>query len=327
MSAIRRIIVAIKEPEARPSAAVIKAAQLARALGAKLELFHALTWPLYATSDPEFQELQSQERARAIGRLEKLAGRLKGRGRQRSLQISVAAVWDAPGYEAIIRRATATHADLIVAGRKGERHVVSALLRFTDWELLRNSPVPVLLVKRGGVYHRPVILAAVDPSHSLDKPARLDGAILGVSDRLSRALGGRLHAVHAYAWLPNGMHPTGAPDAETAAALNRKLEAAAFKRYDRLLDGYDIPKTRRHLLAIPAADAIEDVAIHLRADIVALGAISRSGWQRLLIGNTAEAVLDPLPCDLLIVKPPHFRTRIPRRPTLPRYRAAILFTP
>jgi universal stress protein E len=327
VNAIRQIIVAVKEPQARASTAVNKAAQLARALGAKLELFHALTSPLYAMSDPDFQQLQSQEHARVIGRLEKLAGRLKARGRQRSLQISIAAVWDAPGYEAIIRRATAIHADLIVAGRSGDRHFTPALLRFTDWELLRNSPVPVLLVKRGGSYHRPVILAAVDPSHSLDKPARLDDSILAVSSRLSRALGGRLHAVHAYAQVPSGMRESDALDAETAATLNRKLTAAAFTRYDRLLDGYDIPKARRHLLAIPPADAIEEVAVRARADIVALGAISRSGWQRLLIGNTAEEVLDPLPCDLLIIKPPHFRVRIPRRPTGPRYQAPVLFTP
>lgn len=327
MSRIRRIVVAIKEPEARASAALIKGAQLAHALGAKLELFHALTWPLYASSDPEFQELQTQERARVISRLEKLADRVNGRrGRQR-LQLHVAAEWDAPGYEAIIRRAAATHADLIVAGIDTERHLAPSLLRFTDWELLRNSPVPVLLVKKGAAYHRPVILAAVDPSHSLDKPARLDNAILGVSGTLSRALKGRLHAVHAYGAVPTAIRPRRAMNAEAAATLTREVEAAAFKRCDRLFHGYDIPKTRRHLLAIPPADAIEDVAVRLPADIVAIGAISRSGWQRLLIGNTAEALLDQLPCDLLIVKPPQFKSRIPLRPSGPRYRAPIVFTP
>ncbi len=325
MRAIRRILVAIKEPEARPSAALLKAAQLARALGARLELFHALTWPLYANSDPEFQDLQTRERARVIRRLEKLADRLKvPRGRQRPLQVSVAAAWDAPGYEAIIRRTTATHADLIVAGRDAERHVAQPLLRFTDWELLRNSPVPVLLVKRGAAYQRPVILAAVDPAHSLDKPARLDNAILGAGGTLSRALGGPLHAVHAYGAVPTEMRPVRALNAESAAALNRKLEAAAFKHCDRLLDRYEIPKARRHLLAIPPADAIEEVALRLRADIVAIGAISRSGWQRLLVGNTAEALLDPLPCDLLIVKPPRFRSPVPPRVSAPRYQAPIL---
>jgi universal stress protein E len=40
----------------------------------------------------------------------------------------------------------------------------------------------------------------------------------------------------------------------------------------------------------------------LRADVVVMGAVSRSGLERLFIGSTAEEVLDRVPCDLLIVK-------------------------
>ena len=43
-----------------------------------------------------------------------------------------------------------------------------------------------------------------------------------------------------------------------------------------------------------------------------MGAMSRSGIKRLLIGNTAERILDDLSCDILIVKPVNFRVRIPR---------------
>lgn len=47
MSAIRRILVAIKDLDGKHLTAVLKAAQLARAYGAEIELFHALTAPLY----------------------------------------------------------------------------------------------------------------------------------------------------------------------------------------------------------------------------------------------------------------------------------------
>ncbi len=47
MRAIRRILVAIKDPEAKPLPSVAKAVQLASALGARIELFHALNVPLY----------------------------------------------------------------------------------------------------------------------------------------------------------------------------------------------------------------------------------------------------------------------------------------
>jgi universal stress protein E len=33
-----------------------------------------------------------------------------------------------------------------------------------------------------------------------------------------------------------------------------------------------------------------------------MGAVSRSGLERLLIGNAAQRVLDELKCDVLIVK-------------------------
>jgi universal stress protein E len=322
MRSIRRILVAIKDPDARSIAALKKATQLARGLGARLELFHALTWPIYAESKRDFEELKALDQAHAVKRLEALAARVGNHGRP--LKVSVATAWDSPGYEAVVRRARDIKADLIVAERHSGHHL---LLHFNDWELLRRSPIPVLLVKKGGLYSRPVVLAAVDPTHSMDKPADLDAAILDVSASVTSGLGGRLHTVHAYVSVPSGMHPTDALDPETAAELNRKIIARTQRRYERLLDGYQIPKTRRHLLNLPPTDAIQAVAAQLRSDIVALGTVSRSGWRRLLIGNTAEVLLDLLPRDLLVVKPRHFKSQVPRRPTGARFAPALPLTP
>ena len=44
--------------------------------------------------------------------------------------------------------------------------------------------------------------------------------------------------------------------------------------------------------------------------MVVMGAVSRSGIKRLLIGNTAERVLNSLHCDVLVVKPAHFEKRV-----------------
>jgi len=41
-----------------------------------------------------------------------------------------------------------------------------------------------------------------------------------------------------------------------------------------------------------------------------MGALSRSGLKGMLIGNTAERVLDELPCDVLIVKQPGFQSAV-----------------
>jgi nucleotide-binding universal stress UspA family protein len=73
----------------------------------------------------------------------------------------------------------------------------------------------------------------------------------------------------------------------------------------------DIPPGHRHLLAGDPRDVIPQVARSIGADIVVAGALSRSGLKRLLIGNTAERLLDELSCDLLIVKPAEFACPVP----------------
>ena len=39
------------------------------------------------------------------------------------------------------------------------------------------------------------------------------------------------------------------------------------------------------------------------ADLVMLGSVGRQGLSAALIGNTAEAVLNRIPCDVLVIKP------------------------
>lgn len=49
------------------------------------------------------------------------------------------------------------------------------------------------------------------------------------------------------------------------------------------------------------ADAIVEAASGMRADLIVLGAASRSRVGRLLLGSTAHAVLNLAPCDVLLV--------------------------
>ena len=68
MSDIRRILVAIKDPWAPSLPAMEKAAQLARALGAKIRLFHAMSEPLYIdVSQANGYDLPQMQRT-ALGR-------------------------------------------------------------------------------------------------------------------------------------------------------------------------------------------------------------------------------------------------------------------
>jgi universal stress protein E len=312
MAAIRRILVAVKDPRARSLPAVTKAAQIADAFGSKIELFHDMTATLY-TGFPggiasDAHTFEREHRAARLDQLEKIAVRLRERG----LRVSVAAEWDYPAHEAIVRRAMTTKADLIIAQHHPGKHRLTWLLSFTDWELLRLSPVPLLLVKSARPYRRPVVLAAIDPLHALGKPAKLDNRILSMGAIVAEGLRGKLHAVHAYTKMPAGAIPGVVADASIALQMQREAEQAAEAEFDRALRATKLPRARRHLVGGDPANVIVEVARKVRSAVVVLGAVSRSGIKRAFIGNTAERLIDELHSDLLVVKPANFTIRIPR---------------
>ena len=312
MSSIRQILVAVRALDASALPSVLKAAQLARAFQAQLEIYHCLDTPLYSDlqtlGNRSLRELERHLQQRALRRLEAIADPL----RRHHIKVAVRAAWDFPAYEAIIRRALRIKADLIVAGVHAGRHRLPALMRLTDWELVRLSPVPLLLVKDSRAYRRPAVLAAVDPTHAFAKPLKLDQQILRFGGEVCQKLRGSLHAVHAYARIPGGSFPEEAVTPAVVKTIVQDAQRAAQARFERTLKKSRITPAHRYLIGSDPVNAIADAARRSRSAIVVMGAISRSGLKRWLIGNTAERILDDLRCDALIVKPAGFRSRVPR---------------
>lgn len=305
MKTLRHIFVAIKQPRDRRQPALRKAKQLAAASGARLALYHALTNPVALDSaeldDKTPDQLQKEWRQRALAQLEKLAAPLRREG----IKVTVHCDWDFPAYEAVIRRARRLGADLIVAERHAKQHLLPTLLRFNDWELLRRSPLPVLLVKRGGSWQHPAVLAAIDPSHGMAKPTKLDDSILQAASLVSGALQGELHVAHAWKDAPLVAVPTAIP--LDLYSCGRRTAREAF---DAAIAKSGLKRVKRHLVEGYPVEVIRKLARSERAGIVVMGAVSRSGLKRLVIGNVAEQVLDSLPCDVLVVKPKAFKARV-----------------
>jgi universal stress protein E len=311
MKPIRRILFAVRNPDAARQPAIIKAIRIAKSFGASIDLFHALASPGFTVLQPMTGESIEALRARMLERVRARLEKFATLARRHRVMADCSVEWDYPPHEAIVRRAGTNGADLIVAECHRSRHSRGWLMRLTDWELLRASELPVLLLKNSRVYRRPVVLAAVDPSHAHAKPARLDADILKAATRFSVTLHGRLHVVHAID--PSlGTLAMSAPtiDATAAAMSYEVLEAEARAAFERFMGAMDVDPARRHLVNTSPARAIPAVARATRAGLVVMGAVSRSAMQRLFIGSTAERVLDALPCDVLVLKPRGTRTRV-----------------
>ncbi len=156
------------------------------------------------------------------------------------------------------------------------------------------------------------VLAALDPWHSQGKPKALDDRIVDVARGIAHSLGGALHTAHAYSPLVGFVSDSAFAPVAIPVSLpeERKYASTLRRRFRTANTKYKILPRNAHLQLGDPAYVLPDLVRSLKAQILVMGAISRSAMRRIFIGNTAERVLDVLPCDILVVKPLNFRSAI-----------------
>ena len=306
MSTIHNILV-IVDPTAERHPAIEKGALLAQQLDARLEL--------YVCDTKAAREARLAAHARQhdgepfIVNLKAILENLATPLRERGLDVTTEIECADPLHLALADRARRTTAELVVKDTHPHSLAKRTFATNTDWHLIRACPVPLLLTKPAPWATTPRVVAAVDPGHVNDKPASLDDRIMDYAALLSQRLGGELHLLHVY--LPMAIVAAAAVNSPPMAMSVSADELAkeAEHKYGLLKDliaRYQVAPPNVHLEVGGPAEVLPRAAGTLRADIVTMGAISRSGLQRVFIGSTAEDVLEHLPCDALIVKPVDF---------------------
>lgn len=307
---MRSILVAIRDPGQRRQLAIRRAMQLAAGNGVRLTLFHAFSIPPPlpgpTPADPAaiIEAVARQRRSQ----LEAVARPLRSRG----IEVSCEAVWDFPVSQAIVRRVLEDKPDLVLAESHRHSRVARWLLANTDWELIRECPCPVWFVRQERFPKKPLVLAAIDPTHAHAKPSGLDERLVQAAGAVSDQVNGRLgllHVTDTTHYLTAGVMVLPLRIAARAQAADSPARAAIR----RLAARHDVPESACVVRSgIPAKELTRGVK-DLKADVLVMGAISRSGLSQSFIGSTAEAVIDDVSCDVLIVKPRRFRTTVPRR--------------
>lgn len=291
MLELNKILVII-EPGADHQPALDRATQLAKYAEAELELFIS-DYSTYLEDGYYFDPVRARELRREHGEknlaaLEALAGPLRENG----LEVSCATAWGNPPYEEVIRRADELKPDLVIKSTRHHERLARLLLANDDWELIRYCPAPLLLVKDQGWTDQPKFIVAVDPEHSHDKPASLDHKLIRAAGTLAKVSGGSVHLYHSTHLPPlSGMYPIES-DYQVDSDKIRDLGAQ-----------HKISDQHCYVSDADIAHSLPELTKLAQASAVVMGAVSRSRLDRMLIGNTAEKVLDRLECDVLIIKP------------------------
>jgi universal stress protein E len=243
------------------------------------------------------QELQRTQDEIAASYADKL--------RDKGVEVTTSVLRQRPLEDGIQAIAMSVKARMIVKATRFHSTAERSILVDTDWQLMRTVPYPLWFVKSGQMTEDPTIVAAVDPSHTHDKPAALDREITQTANAVARAVNGDIHLLHTYERLVGiGKEAirTFKPIKLQIDAIDARIKAEHRTALDALAADCGIDAEHTHQLPGRTQDILPTFVRSHKAGLVVMGALARWGVKRMLIGSTAERVIDHLPCDVLIVR-------------------------
>jgi universal stress protein E len=188
------------------------------------------------------------------------------------------------GYEAVVK-----------TGHRTESPVYTP----TDWQLLRTCPAPVLLVCDRKWHKTKPVLAAVDLSSQSRAKLKLNHKIVATAMRIASALEAELKIIAAIE-IPTLLADM---DLVDPAQYAREAKEAMQPHIRALALAHDLPERVFRAKRGPAEKVIISDAAAVKAQLVVMGTVGRTGVKARLMGNTAERVLSHLHTDVLTLKP------------------------
>lgn len=309
-----KTILADVDPTDTDGLAIERARQLAAPSGAAVCLL--LTAYDQSLTGGVLSDREGLEKARQEY-LDKLRGWLDERARplrDAGIAVTTEVVWHSPRYDSLLSRAADLHADVIVRAARKHSKLDRLFFAASDWELVRRAPQPVWVVKKKADFGETGVrvLAAVDPAHPFETKANLDRKLVAAATRIARLFGGAAHVFHA--WNPAATitpvagagHHAAVPALTVGQELIEELRGQRQQQLDRLVADFEIPAENVHLIAGDTRSALDELAEELEIDVVVAGAVARGRLERLLVGSTAEQLLDAVDCDIVVIKPDAF---------------------
>jgi universal stress protein E len=307
----RKILLNVLDPQSIEPHVLAKTAQLARALDADLDLFHSVYDSNTARPGRLLRIVQADITSRVDAtrrHLERAADSL----REQSVRVRTSVRWDYPAPEATIRHVLRSKPDLLIAPSSRKARTTPITLTYSDFRLLQACPCPVLIIKTANPYQRNAIVAALDPPDAPAKSPTIDELILSAAGTLSTALDTPVHACHA---APTLLIPLPGTAKIVAAEPQRQAEhlEKARRKVRALTDDYVLPTRRVHVAQGIPELLVGSLAKQTHADMVVMGAVSLPSSKGILLGRIAERLLNGLDSDVLVVKPPGYRSPVSRQ--------------
>lgn len=314
-------ILCLVEPDAASQTALHQAVRLADEHGAQLVLATSFTdtralWRAWSDDqEPESLSALQQAKQQAVERW------AEGLVPQRRFKVQVL---DGVRFIAAIRQVQTAAFDLVIKCAD-DVSWLSRLFGSDDMHLLRKCPCPVLMLKPGtqGVFRS--ILATVDVNEDFEagrEQEALNQQVLEYSALLAQPGATALHIGSVWGAQSEDFLRYGPfshlSDAQVDQYTEHARQNCAVKLQALIgemrvaLGEQPLTELRpiTHLVKGEASAEIPKMVQTYRADLVVMGTVARTGVAGLIIGNTAEAILEQVNCSVLAIKPAGFKSPV-----------------
>ena len=187
----------------------------------------------------------------------------------------------------------------------------------TDMKLLRKCPCPVWIIKSAQQQGYREILAALDYDPHEPETEALNKEILDTAISLALSDFAELHVIHAWRMPHESFYRSprsGFSSAEVDSMVKEEEEQRRLwltelvqQRCSKLDDeAAAYLKPQIHLIEGTAGQAVPELAEKLGAELIVMGTVGRTGVAGLIIGNSAESILQKIRSSVLAIKPQGF---------------------
>lgn len=202
----------------------------------------------------------------------------------------------------IIHETMANHHELVIfssrrRGKKGKMVFAKMMLESPATQLFRYCPCP-LWIARGQQSSQQFkrVVAALKGEEGKIKCEGVNTRIMETATAIATAGGSELHIIHAL--------PIYGGHGWDGSRLRPELVQYTEKLRGEICHKGNIADERIHLFVGSPADVIPDF-VHAD-DLLVLGTTARVGLRQLIVGGTAEKILERVDCGVLAVKPDEF---------------------
>jgi len=210
------------------------------------------------------------------------------------VEVTYEVVWAKQISKWIIEHCDNSTYDLIVkTGNRSESFFYTS----TDWQLFRESSVPVYCISKVHFKPKKVVLVALDLNAKHTDKQKLNENLLEAAFQLSVQTDAVMHCCYAIE-VPTLIKDLDLIDVPARA---HQIELEVRGKAKNLLELYDIEDEQLHIKQGKSWKVINQLAHELKAQCIVVGSMGRKGIEGKLIGNTAEKVIHESKTDLLVI--------------------------